>query len=370
MATSKTSTLYLNIDMLRFFPPCRCNRDENNQQKTIIINGSERMQISSQCIKSAIRPAYGFVSKINKEELREQVKNYKDGEVNPSYYISEADVSDICNLKKEATNSKSKKKEETQEEVEPEETKSKDGKEKDNVVLYLSLENLHNICKSGKPLKKKDKVKEYVNDEVKNVPPDISLFGRMYASNKFMQVEACSQISHAISVHSAKNKDDLWVCNSSVDDENKNMGCLTMGTSGICSSLMYFNANVNISELLKRYSKEETEEIVKCFVFSYFTMRFNSGASGTAHNMLPSYFRVTVGNIAPENHFDAFLSPLDSKAPISEAIDILKDTIDKGLETSKCINKYTGIETKVESFDFDFLEPSVTKLHNVLHDMI
>ena len=215
---SASAPIYLNIDILRFVAPCRANRDESGRPKTIEINGAERLRFSSQSIKASIREEFGFVPNVDKDELKKLVESYDgDEKHNHSYYLPESVVCEVCGSK---------------EPKEGEKEASSDGK--DSVILYVTLENLHNIMMSKKDIKKqseskknakggkeekKEKApkKECVKDEVAKVSPDIDLFGRMYASNDAFKVEACAQVAHAVSVGKVEIIDDNWVCRSSIE---------------------------------------------------------------------------------------------------------------------------------------------------------
>ena len=368
---SDSAPIYLNIDILRFVAPCRANRDESGRPKTIEINGAERLRFSSQSIKASIREAFGFVSNVNKDELKKLAESYDgDEKHNHSYYLPESVVYEVCGSK---------------EPKEDEKEATSEGK--DNVILYVTLENLHNIMMSKKDIKKKtekeDKKnakdskdgkkgkatkKECVKDEVAKVSPDIDLFGRMYASNDAFKVEACAQVAHAVSVGKVEIIDDNWVCRSSIDGQ---AGCVTMGESGIGSALMYFNASLNISELNNRkYSKEQIIDIVKRFVMSNYSLEMKSGASGTAHNALPCYCRVTIKNSSPKNHLGAFYTPVDGDDTIEDVISELDSYINGEIEESECINDYKGIENKGDSFRFKANKESLDKLNAILNDLV
>ena len=359
---SASAPIYLNIDILRFVAPCRANRDESGRPKTIEINGAERLRFSSQSIKASIREAFGFVSNVNKDELKKLAESYDgDEKHNHSYYLPESVVYEVCGSK---------------EPKEDEKETSSEGK--DNVILYVTLENLHNIMMSKKDIKKKtskeDKKKEKapkkecVKDEVAKVSPDIDLFGRMYAYNDAFKVEACAQVAHAVSVGKVEITDDNWVCRSSIEGQ---AGCATMGESGIGSALMYFNSNLNISELNNRkYSKEQIVDIVKRFVMSNYSLEMKSGASGTAHNELPCYCRVTIKNSSPKNHLCAFYTPVDGDDTIEDVINKLDRCISCEIEESECINDYKGIENKGDSFCFKANKESIDKLNAILNELI
>lgn len=374
---STSVPIYLNIDILRFVAPCRANRDESGCPKTIKINGAERLRFSSQSVKASIRDAFGFVSNVDIDELKELVKNYDGKEENRSYYLTESIVCDVCGLTKSdkkdkptAKKSSKKKSDETpsvdemlfSDDSENEDTGS-DKSEKE-VSLYISLANLHQLMNGKTTLTKVSK------EDVSEITKDINLFGRMYAANKAFRVEACAQIAHAVSVGKVDLVGDNWICRSSVDGTCSR----NMGVSEIGSALMYFNANLNVSELLEHrgYSKEDVVDIVNRFVMSNYALEMKSGASGTAHNDLPCYCRITLKNSLPKNHLRAFYTPIDGDTTIEEVIEALDRCIDEEVKQSDCIYKFfnNNKENKGKSFRFKANDDSLVELDSTLNELI
>lgn len=333
MSNNSNPNIYLNLDILRFIPPCRTNRDENNRPKTIIINGGERLFISSQCIKSCLRSQFGLQMDVDKDKLIEDIKEcikgnkeYKEEDLQKSFYLSESFVKDLI--------------------------KGKD-KGGDNVVLFMSFKELVETYKAKKLV------------WCKKIPA-IDIFGRMYASDEDAKTEAVSQIAPAYSVQDVTVLDDLWVCRNSLTDKR---GCTTMGNNGLLSSLVYFNANLNLSEILNReYSKETVIDLAKTFTMGMYNLRLNSGVSGTSHNTLPSYCHITIGNVLPLNHSSLFYTSQDKDHVIEESISKLKDKIEKDNNALKAINSFYGNPTRIDSFEFN--PDNFTYLQNSLNSML
>jgi hypothetical protein len=170
----------------------------------------------------------------------------------------------------------------------------------------------------------------------------------MYASNKHFNVEALAQVAYGVSVHDVDVFNDNWVCRSS----DINSSCITMGDRGLCSALMYFNSNVNITGFLERdYTKEQTVENIIEYVRGYCNMRFDSGVTGTACNGDNTYCLITLGNIPPCNHFSAFFNPMDGGSKIEEAISLLKNSIEENIKDVEGEFSYLGITPKFITLD-------------------
>ena len=336
---NSNNSLFLNIDLLRFMPPCRVNRDENNRQKTIMINGGERLRISSQCIKAGLRNLFGFNDCVDKEELVTKIKDYKDGDPNESFYLSEDVFNEICGIY----------------------TKEKIDKGSSNVVVYVSLKELKDISSLPKEsrTKKENGGLSLLKKENILLTDDVSLFGRMYAIDSTFKVESASQVAHAFSIQDVEITNDNWVCRNSLSDVTH---CTTMNYQGIGSALMYFNANLNISDLIKKkYNKEKIISLVVKFVVGFYTLLLNSGVSGTASNTLPVYCHVTVGNKTAYNHSTCFYKPLDHGSSFEDAIELLKKAIDEDNKLEEGIRSVMTPNVKVEYSSKEF-KPTIEEI--------
>ena len=328
--TNKKPNIYISVDELRFFPPCRTNRGSDNQPKSILINGGLRARISSQCRKSASREIYGFVPKLDLNKLKEDIKSYEKGSDNYSFYLSEKDINEVCGFKVLKSNDK-------------------------DVALYLTLDELACACKD-----KKHKL------QAGELTFDIDLYGREYMSDSSLKVGACSQFSHAISVQDVEIVDDYFGCRSSNKD---NTGFITIQEQGLVSFLCYTHYNINLSELLNRgYTKDQIIKNIVLHTLDQYTLRFNGGVTGTAHNTRPSYFNITLGYFNPINHGDQFYVSADSGSFIENSIQKLKEGIEMSISERSAWLKYYGIPNNVKSFPFTPLD--IDTLENSLKEVL
>lgn len=342
--SSSEKNLCLNIDILRFLPPCRCNRNDNGDQKSIDINGTRRLYVSSQCIKSNIRKYFGFKTFSDISYIEDKLNNYSEDMEDESYNLTEKDYNSLIGKKNSGGNKSSNKKtskkksKENSEDVAEEtiNTESENGSSSsgsDNVCIHTSLKELYEL-RNPVDKDKKD-VKVIYNPNI-----EISLFGRMYANDKDWNVEAACQVSHAVSIQKTEFEDDTWVCRQS--DMSK-LGCITMGTSNIGSAIVYYSVNLNIKDLLKKYNNdvEAVKKYVAKFLVATYAHPLESGANGTNHNSQPLFFNVTIGNFIPHNHLEVFYKPVEPDSDIDSIKETLKQSIHKDLEKQKqMIEKY------------------------------
>lgn len=342
--SSSEKNLCLNIDILRFLPPCRCNRNDNGDQKSIDINGTRRLYVSSQCIKSNIRRYFNFKTFSDISYIEDKLNNYSEDMEDESYNLTEKDYNTLIGKKSNGKNKSSNKKtskkkpKENSDEVTEETTNTESENDSsssgsENVCIHTSLKELYELRISDD--KEKRPVKVTYNPNI-----EISLFGRMYANNNNLSDESACQVSHAVSIQKTEFEDDTWVCRRS--DMSK-LGCITMGNLNIGSAIVYYSVNLNIKDLLKKYNNdvEAVKKYVAKFLFATYTHPLESGANGTNHNNQPLFFNVTIGNFIPHNHLDVFYKPVEPDSDIDSIKETLKKSIQEDLKKQKqMIEKY------------------------------
>ena len=156
---------------------------------------------------------------------------------------------------------------------------------------------------------------------------DLALFGRMVADNPELNVDAASQVAHAISTHEIVPEFDYF---TALDDEQDSAGAAMIDTLEFNSSTLYRYANVNVKELFHNLGSAELtlkgiELFIKKFVLSMPTGKQNSFANKT----IPPYVMVTIRNDTPVNLVSAFEEPVRSNnGYIKKSIEKLENEYD------------------------------------------
>jgi len=151
-------------------------------------------------------------------------------------------------------------------------------------------------------------------------PVDVALFGRMVADIPALNVDAATQVAHALSTHEVELEFDYF---TAVDDEAKKQeetGAGMIGTIGFNSATLYRYATVGLHQLLHNLADEEAavtavEEFVTSFARSIPTGYGNS----FAHRTLPSLVAVVVRTDQPVNLVSAFEEPIAPSSGIAAA---------------------------------------------------
>ncbi|EPD32728.1 type I-E CRISPR-associated protein Cas7/Cse4/CasC [Propionimicrobium lymphophilum] len=298
---------YVDIHAIQTVPPSNLNRDDTGSPKTAIFGGARRARVSSQAWKRAVRKDFSDFLDQNKlgertlflaERIAEEVRN-----LNPELADTALDLS-VDALK--AAGIKAKK---SAVKVGGDETVER---AQTDYLIFASRPQIQAMAKliADSPDTKLTK-KEAKQALTEGVSIDVALFGRMIADDPGLNVDACCQVSHALSVHAVDTEFDYF---TAVDDnaEAGNAGAGMIGTVEFNSSTLYRYATVNAHELANvlgspAAAAEATSAFIRSFVTSMPTGKQNTFANRT----LPEFVLVTIREDQPINLVGAFEDPVE-----------------------------------------------------------
>ncbi|RBM06840.1 type I-E CRISPR-associated protein Cas7/Cse4/CasC [Streptomyces sp. PT12] len=251
----------LDIHVLQTVPPSNLNRDDTGQPKTAVYGGVRRARVSSQAWKRATRRAFDDL--LDPSHLGVRSKKLVD-ELAGRITAAEPSIERAAAWKvaaetlQTATNSKL--------EV-PRRKKDADGEAEETApessyLMFLSrrqLDALAALTLEGtkgtddvtalkaflKAKENKARARALVNT---GHSVDIALFGRMVADATDLNVEASTQVAHALSVHAVDNESDYY---TAVDDNNTDAekGAGMIGTVEFNSATLYRYAALDVDQL-------------------------------------------------------------------------------------------------------------------------
>jgi CRISPR system Cascade subunit CasC len=144
-------------------------------------------------------------------------------------------------------------------------------------------------------------------------PIDVALFGRMVADLPVLNVDAATQVAHALSTHAADIEFDYY---TAVDDQKdprvEDAGAAMIGTVEFTSATLYRYATVGVHQLLDNLAGDGRAAVaalgafLEAFVFSMPTGHANT----FAHYTPPHLVAVVVRDTQPVNLVSAFESPV------------------------------------------------------------
>jgi len=301
----------MELHLIQTVPPSNTNRDEAGFPKSARFGGVQRMRLSSQAQKYAIRkhleevlereklavrtrhPARALQRYLEREEddLREALellglKHNKDGALEAAIFLPWTQVEALARLVEENWETLA------QLIAQRREAKAKDrGKIKAPPELVKQTER---ILKSG-------------------TAGDMALFGRMMASHPEANVEAAAHVAHAISTHGAPVEGDFFITSDDLANKSE-AGAAMMGERNFTAATFYRYAAVDAGELADNLDGDE--ETARAFLQAFaraFVEKLPGGmqASHAAYT-LPEAVLVVVHEGEPRSLAGAFDQPVHS----------------------------------------------------------
>ena len=299
--TAKTVELHL----LQSFPPSCVNRDGNNSPKDCMFGDFRRARISSQCFKRAIRQADSFADTIG-EAIANRSKQMRDRKLVP-YLLAKG------HSQSEAEEAADKFRREF----------AKDDKKavQTSVGLYFGDEELFKLLDA------------YLEGDAKwkqaatRVSADVALFGRMLAEAADLNVDAASQVAHAISTHRLSQDLDYWTAADDLKDKSEeDAGASMLGTSEFNASVFYRYASVSLPILKRNMGDDDlVKKTIEAFLLASYEAIPTGKLNGHAH-FTPPYLAIAVVREKgmPLNLCNAFLDPARAKKDL--ALDVASAT--------------------------------------------
>ncbi|MGW9046974.1 type I-E CRISPR-associated protein Cas7/Cse4/CasC [Streptomyces lydicus] len=319
----------LDIHILQTVPPSNLNRDDTGSPKTAVYGGVRRARVSSQAWKRATRTA--FHSLLDPSELGVRTKKVAEAVADRiSALAPELPQATAWELAAEtlraATGSK----------IEVPARKAKNSEAatapESSYLMFLSgrqLDGLAELALEGskstddlKLLKDFLKAKEnkararQLVDSKHSV--DIALFGRMVADAADLNVEAATQVAHALSVHAVDVESDYY---TAVDDRNSDeeSGAGMIGTVDFNSATLYRYAALDVDALHHNLgaglqedepSTAPTRRAVEAFLEGFVTSLPTGKINSFGNHTLPAVVMVKLRTKRPISFVGSFEKPV------------------------------------------------------------
>ncbi|MFD9734627.1 type I-E CRISPR-associated protein Cas7/Cse4/CasC [Umezawaea sp. NPDC059074] len=307
--------MIIELHLLQSFPVSNLNRDDVGQPKTATFGGATRGRISSQCLKRAARQLFAEHG-LDKSEIGVRTKRLRDGavEIHVKAGRDLQESRDVVTAGLEQLGFG----------VDQE-------KGLTEYLLFVgngAIDHLATFCsdnwdqllaaakaKGGKK-PAKAKTDKDATAEAKRLldgsrVADVALFGRMIADNKDFNVNAASQVAHALSTHSVATEFDFYTAVDDLKPEDES-GADMIGTVDFNSACYYRYANLDQAQLLKNLGDDEdlarraSSAWLNAFIHAVPSGKQNSMAART----MPSTLLGVVRDHGAWNLANAFLNPI------------------------------------------------------------
>lgn len=306
----------LELHIIQNFAPSNLNRDDTGSPKSCEFGGYRRARISSQCIKRAIRTAFqheGLVPAANRAERSKRfvgaiaerlTERGRDGA--EAHGVAEAALSTL-NIRLADD-------------------------EKTQYLLYFGaaeVDAIANFCderwdtlsplaQATRGAKKgaQDQAAKDLGKQLERLldggrAVDLALFGRMLADLPERNIDAASQVAHAISTHAVTADFDYY---TAVDDRKPDdtAGADMIGTVEFNSACYYRYANVDLGQLRENLGgdAELTEAAVRAFLVASRDAIPTGKQNSFAARNLPSFIFAVVRPGGAWSLANAFVRPV------------------------------------------------------------
>lgn len=325
-------TMLIQMHFLQNYAPSNLNRDQSGSPKDAIFGGYKRGRISSQCLKRSARLSSVFETEFGEDGLlgtrTQRLPFLVQEALKPLGATSEevaAIVSRVPEIGREST--KAKREEGDEDEVEADDTgeEARAGETKQLIFLDIATElpqlaqkllaecRKHGSKEFGNA--KKVKITDITKALGSTVPRsvDIALFGRMTTSEAFKDIQASSQVAHAISTHKVEQEFDYYTAMDDLKPDGQ-PGADMIGDIEFNSCTYYRYLNVHWEGLLENLGGQEHRDVACRAVLALLRAATVAQPSGKQNSFaafsLPDLVLVEVSETnLPVSYANAFLRP-------------------------------------------------------------
>jgi CRISPR system Cascade subunit CasC len=334
--------MLLELHIIQNFAPSNLNRDDTGSPKSCEFGGYRRARISSQCLKRAIRTTFkddALIGDANRatrtkrlltavaERLVADGKDPHQAEAVVTATLSALEIGIVARPDAEADL------------AEAAARKEYFDNQKSQYLLYLSpaeIDRLTDFCRGnfdalakvaagdgkGRDAKRAAReaaagvlTKQAVDALKKSLDggraADLALFGRMLADLPERNVDAASQVAHAISTHQVSPDFDYYTAVDDLKPEDT-AGADMIGTVEFNSACYYRYANIDLAQLVKNLGGDAdlAEATVRAFLVASRDATPTGKQNSFAARNAPSFVMAVVRHHGAWSLANAFVRPV------------------------------------------------------------
>ena len=294
-------TTFIQLHLLTPYPASNLNRDDTGSPKTVKFGGADRLRVSSQSLKRAIRTSDLFADAVGANRgtrsqifARALVEELKQRGLDEKAAIERArsaiEVDALGKLKKDAA--------ETEQ------------------LVHLGPDELERLAAlagalaEGKELDKKATL--VLVEKPKAV--DIAMFGRMLADNPGYNVEAAVQVAHAFTTHRVTIEDDYYTAVDDLKnaDRTEDRGAGFIGIQEFGAGLFYTYVCIDADLLVGNLSGDKAlaKAAAAAFIEAAAKVSPKGKQNSYASRSRAIYVMGEAGPEAPRTLASAFMKPV------------------------------------------------------------
>jgi CRISPR system Cascade subunit CasC len=294
-------TTFVQLHLLTAYPAANLNRDDTGSPKSLKFGGVDRLRVSSQAIKRAIRTSDHFAAGIGAHlGTRSQTFARKLLEALKARGIEEKEAIKRVQTVVEADKLGKLKKE---------------GVETEQLV-HLGPDELARLDALVDQLVANEKIDSKSAAVLLEKPKaaDIAMFGRMLADNPGYNVEAAVQVAHAFTTHRVTIEDDYYTAVDDLKnrDRSEDRGAGFIGIQEYGAGLFYLYVCIDANLLVSNLSgnKVLAKAAAKAFIEAAATISPKGKQNSYASRAHATYVLAEIGPETPRTLAAAFMQPV------------------------------------------------------------
>ncbi|MFI6575406.1 type I-E CRISPR-associated protein Cas7/Cse4/CasC [Nocardiopsis sp. NPDC050513] len=347
--------LYLDVSVIQTVPPSNLNRDDSGSPKHATFGGVQRARVSSQAWKRATRLHYAEATpEADRATRTKKMLELLTQRITARTGLhAEAGQRLAAALLEPLGIKKSLKKEEQSAYL------LFFGKPQLDKIVDLVEERAGELAElDAKKLSAELKDLDVAGVLTTGHPAEVALFGRMVADIPRLNVDAATQVAHALSTHPVKTEFDYY---TAVDDENPDgeTGAGMIGNVEFNAATLYRYATVGIHQLRDNLSDDtETALTARRFVESFALSMPTGHQNSFAHRTVPQLVLLALRTDQPVNLVSAFEKPVSGRTSgiaeqsvgkLAEEFTVMSDTWDlKPTLTLATYSQFENIADKTQ----------------------
>lgn len=325
-----TAQNFMQLHLLTFYPPSNPNRDDSSRPKTAQVGGVERLRLSSQAIKRAVRTSDAFQAALD-GHLGKRTQRVGDEVLKRLKARGMADKAALEHARKVAAVFGKVKGEADAKAYLTEQLAFVSPTEMEAALAFADT------IPEGAPAAeiKPEQILRRSDHAV-----DVALFGRMFADATAFNREAAAQVAHSFTTHRVALDDDFYTAVDDLKDPGEeDAGAGFIGDLAFGSGVHYLYACVDRDLLLKNLGRdaEGSAELasagIKALIEGFATTSPGGKRKAFAHNPRASYVLAERGDQQPRSLAIAFLKPVRDDDLMAKSIERLEETciaLDRG----------------------------------------
>ncbi|WKW51479.1 type I-E CRISPR-associated protein Cas7/Cse4/CasC [Rhodomicrobium lacus] len=352
-------TKFIQLHALTVYAPSNLNRDDTGRPKTAKFGGAERLRISSQALKRAIRTSANFRERLagNLGERTTRVGDWlRDEFVKSGFDLAKATAVAKTLSAVVGTLDTSKPEPTVQNKelffmapgekfalAEMVSQISKDPELAAELASYAGeIDDEEDSSEENEVKQKKSKKKGLPKKKLQDLQArvlvhadtaaDIAMFGRMLASVPKYNREAAVQVAHAITTHKVVVEDDFYTAVDDLKTSAEDAGAGFIGELGFGSGVFYLYASIDRDLLLKNLGGDPAlaRKAIEAFVEGFAKARPSGKQNSFAAHALANYLRVEKGSQQPRSLAAAFFKPVWGDDLLAKSVEALEGDDRKG----------------------------------------